>query len=669
MGEHKTQGNETFSDISKQYFNDEKYSFFIANYNKMTESEPLAADKTILIPPHLYNLGKVTKEEKDGKQTYNLSLSKVSKSSNSGLIFYAPGRNEYFEVEKAGIDALKTSVEDLHILSQEIQDVRKLFESGDASKENLQKAQELEEKVKEKFSGISDNPSGAIQELLLIKSNKKWGELKSRVYINPRETEKGKIKGHWRKHNDKTIQNKLQGWLKQNDGKPGKNELQKNLKAVLWKSEQIETQWPWDWKFKADKDTETKAGYFKGSAEAQFFRFVAGVQADTEFNLNEMKFKLSGHADLSYSLAEATVTGSWCLPDKDGFYLFDLIELVDGDDNKKEKAIIKNNAECRFRYTATATGKAFVGASITACVALPNIDFGSEDKNASGGGSGEGFAGASAEGSLSAKAEWTPSKTKDFDSLAVIAGVAAGNAGLGAGAKLKISYKSGNVRFEMGVMATLGIGGKCGTAFEVGIDEGFELVAHILNSVNYHYVKEIFGNAYGTLRDYSFVCFKEAGEIVGDAVEDALEDVKDIGGWLKRQIEIKAGQALSDAKSFIRNNINDKDKLKKAFPETLGGMVLKTLMATVEAEDFDAVIKVLKSAKSDHELKCILRNVSDLPKQTSDQKGEALQDGIKMLLGFGGYFEEDDELKKVRYLKDIFNILRNDKIGTNYEEI
>ena len=85
-----------------------------------------------------------------------------------------------------------------------------------------------------------------------------------------------------------------------------------------------------------------------------------------------------------------------------------------------------------------------------------------------------------------------------------------------------------------------------------------------------------------------------------------------------------------DHRQISWENIKDPLKLRFAPPETLGGQVLKTIMATVEEKDFDAIIKVLESAKSVHELKWILRRLVDL-KAKEDPNGDLLQEGIKKL--------------------------------------
>jgi hypothetical protein len=119
----------------------------------------------------------------------------VVSADDDGMIFYATGRNEYFKVDEAAIDALRTHVEDVNTVAAEIADLRKLFEGGGDSDANLKKAQGLEEKVRKRFKNISVKPSSVIQELLVIKDNSKWGTLNKRVYIEPDAIEHGTVKG------------------------------------------------------------------------------------------------------------------------------------------------------------------------------------------------------------------------------------------------------------------------------------------------------------------------------------------------------------------------------------------------------------------------------------------------------------------------------------------
>ncbi len=62
--------------------------------------------------------------------------------------------------------------------------------------------------------------------------------------------------------------------------------------------------WPWEFKtLKGKKGADTDAGYFEGSYEAQFLRFVAGASAGSEFDLKAMKLQLTASTNASYSPA------------------------------------------------------------------------------------------------------------------------------------------------------------------------------------------------------------------------------------------------------------------------------------------------------------------------------------------------------------------------------
>jgi outer membrane protein OmpA-like peptidoglycan-associated protein len=593
----------------------------------------------------------------------------VVSTDDGGMIFYATGRNEYFKVDEAAIDALRTHVEDVNTVAAEVAELRKLFEGGGDNDANLKKAKELEEKVIKRFKNISVKPASVIQELLVIKDNSKWGTLKKRVYIEPDAIENGTVKGEWKKATDTTVKDEIRKWYNKKPDKM-KEDFKAKMKGVLWQSEAIDTKWPWDWKIPKpeDKSIETKAGYFEVKTDAQFLRFIAGVAVDTEFDLKKMSVKLAAHGDVSYSLAEGTVTGSWSLPDKDGADMFSLFNL----NEKGHGAIIENGKECRLRITFEANGKAFAGAAVTASVALPSIDLSHNDSKSSWSeqyrkanqrtGYAEAgvdvFAGASGEGKITAKGEWSPDKKTKFESLALIQAVAAGSAGIGAGAKIQIGYKDGNFRLEMAAQVVAGIGGKLGTAFEIGIDAGFNLLAHIFYSVNYYYVKDVMGGAFDAFRDYAFAQFKETGKLTGLAAQKAITELSDFSGWLKDKSGYHIDQVskgFMDLKVVLRSNVNDILKLQNSPPETLGGQVLRTIMLTTESEDFDAIIRVLESAKSVHELKWIIRCIVDYKKDDPD--GKLLEEGIKRLLVFGNDREDLEKSYQIfnRNIKFILN--------------
>lgn len=637
--EHAVVSGETLSTIAELYYGDPILYKSLARYNSLANPDTIQPGDIIKIPPRARS---IKSAKKNGNETHLTIVCKNRKAFGSdGMIFYAPGRNEFFEVEEADLDALIAEVDELNALQEEIAEFRRKFDGDSAdSKEHVQKAQELEEKVKEKFQGVDVKASDAIQELLVITDNAKWGKYKRRVYIRPYQTKRGNVKGHWRTTKDTKIRDKIRRWYKSapDDQKP---QLEKKLKAVLWQSPKIDEHWPWEFKFRAEGQKNTAVGSFAGSAEAQFFRFSAGVAAESEFDLDEMKLKVGLEGNLSYNLAEGTASGRWTLPGEHGIDFFGLFDL-----HEKSADAIKKGRECRFRLSLLADSKAFVGAGVTASVALPAIDLKGNPpegdnwkqrwkdpggRSAYAGAGGDAFAGASVEGALSSAAEWSPSKLEKFDALALVKGSLSGRAGAGIGGKIEIGYKKGKLVFELGAQVVAGLGGKAGYAFEVAIDEGFDLVAHIFYSVDYHYVKEVLGEAFFAFRDYSFATFKESGVVIGNVATAAVEELQDFGGWLSKRMRMT--KLLRETKHVIRGNIQDGKKLKNAPPETLGGQVLRTLMIEPEKDDFDAIIKVLESADSPHELKWIVRSIENYLQE--DPNGNLLNDGLRELLNFG----------------------------------
>ena len=248
-----------------------------------------------------------------------------------------------------------------------------------------------------------------------------------------------------------------------------------------------------------------------------------------------------------------------------------------------------------------------------------------------------GFAGASAEGKLALDLEWCKNKTAKFDMLSAIGGTAAGTALLGAEGKFEFSYADGKVRFESGLMLTLGIGGRVGLSFEIGVDKAIELFSHLFRSVDWHRVDAVTLLAFEFYVNVTFANIIAAGKL-GEYV---FEKAKGYWDWFDDQK--MNPEILKQSKTNIRNNIGSVDDLKNSPPETKGHLIL-TLMATTEEDDFNAIIKILEAAETDHELKWVLRNAQDaIPistKSTDKEKGDALDEGIKRVGNFGNNLDE-----------------------------
>jgi hypothetical protein len=539
------------------------------------------------------------------------------------LIFYLPGSDEYFVVDDKDCDSLIDEVKFTTAFADKVADTYSRLSMEKNSDVILREAKELETKALEDFEGLDKNPADAIEEMILIKKNKKWGSQGGAVYIRPYKRKNGSVKGHIRKNSDKAIKKQVAEML---NPPPGKEGMDKKLSATLIASKQIEKDWPLIWNYsgsrKTSKETDTaqtRAGDFEAKAEAQWLRFVAGASVDSSFNWKEKKLELSAQGSISYILGQGKISGTWYLPNKDGADLFFWFRL-----NEKGIKAVKDKRECRVRVKTVAEGHAFAGASASGAIALPNIDLGTKKKSMDTEVGGSAFAGVSAGGSLTPSFEWSPDKT-DFGTLAEVSAGAEGSFGIGGEVKAKIGYDGKNFTMAASAMLVFGPGGKGTVELSFGIDEGFELLAHIFYSVDYHFVKDVMLEAFEAFVAIAFALFLP---------EHLRKTLKGIGATKLASVVLGYVQKnLAEAKWTIRANINNPANLKKSPPETLGGEVLRTLMQSVEPDDFNAIIKVLESAKNDHELKWIIRCIVD--SKAEDVGGKLLQEGIRRLLKYG----------------------------------
>jgi len=556
------------------------------------------------------------------------------------MIFYLPGSDEYFVVGDKDTDSLINEVRFTAAFADKIATTHQQFSKQTDATELLKKTRELQQEALSDFEGLDKDPSNAIEEMIVVKKNKKWGTLRNSAYIRPYQRKNGKVKGHLRKNSDASIKKELKELLNPRPGKPG---MDTAVSATLLSTKQIEAEWPDIWKFKGkqkvsaeSESVKTKAGEFEGKAEAQWLRFVAGASIDTSFDWKNKTVNLSANGSISYIVAQGKISGTWYLADKDGTDLFQWLNL-----NQKGKDALKGMYECRLRLSITAEGHGFAGASASAAVALPNIDLSPKKKAIASEVSVSGFAGISGGGSLTPSLEWSRDKT-DFNVLAEVSAGVDGSLGIGGEAKFSVSYTEGKFRIVSSAMLVLGAGGKGSAELSVGIDECFEMLSHIFYCVDYHRIDEVMQDAFDAFVKIAFSRFlppelQKVLSIVGGATlfaEKVMEYIQ---------------KNITEAKRIIRTKIEDTENLKKAPPETLGGEVLRTLMKTEEPEDFDAIVKVLQSAKTPHELKWILRNVQDTikvyTKMSETQKEEALKEGTKKVMEFGKTL--DKELKKL----------------------
>ncbi|MBN1601947.1 MAG: hypothetical protein JW915_10075 [Chitinispirillaceae bacterium] len=457
-----------------------------------------------------------------------------------------------------------------------------------------------------------------------------------------------KVKGHPRRNTDATVKKKIDEWCKS-------DKMDASLKTILLRTPEISANWPDIWKFKGKQSAKTEAegDFWHAEANASWLRFTAGANINTNLNMKEFTFSLQGQGFVKYDLVSGTAKGSLLLPDKDGFDIFEHLGL-----NEKGHGVVKEKRQCRFMVQIDLHSFAMISASASAALGIPNIDLSvlsgkkSKGVDANVSAQADAFAGATAGIGLKPSLQWSRD-IKNFNSLAEIDPKVEGSAGAGVGIKITFGVKEGKWRIAFGARLVVGLGGKVTLEVEIGLDEGYKLVAHILDSVDYHYVEHISSEAFKVFKDYSFAQFRRVGEVAGEAADSIMKEVSDFGKWLKTTTQ--SSDIIRSIKSNMYNTISDPVKLQQSPPETLGGMVLRTIMSSVEEHDFDAIIKVLESAKSEHELKWILRRLmNDTIKDDPD--GKWLQEGIKKVLEFGEKVQSLQNSRK-SYIAQVENIL------------
>jgi hypothetical protein len=269
----------------------------------------------------------------------------------------------------------------------------------------------------------------------------------------------------------------------------------------------------------------------------------------------------------------------------------------------------------------------------------------------------DGFAGASAEGKLISIVEWCKDFSADFKSLAEFAAIAAGSAGAGAEVKFEVKYDNGKFRIETSVMAVVGIGGKYGGVFELNVDQGVALIAHLFDCVNFHYITAVKSEAFDAYVNVTLGRFLFIGTF-------AKRYLSGFSSW----IGTVAKEEYKDTKQTILKNIEDRSKLEISPPEALG-QLLQTIVKIPEEDDFEAILKVLRSADrigdEGHKLKWIIRSFHDpdLSKKSvtirEQESKTALEEGIRELMEFG---KKLDDNKYENYNKEFLMILRRNGI-------
>ncbi len=571
-------------------------------------------------------------------------LEMPQKKTDDKLIFYIPASDEYLEVDaNTAFNTLEKECEDIDSLANDIQAIREIV----SFEEQIQKADAVEEKLLTLLGTKSQiSAKDTFEEILLVKNDKnsRWGKpvsyvkrqsLKERAKTG--ESGKSQFRRVRRSYEYEKEELKEFLGLKENQNSGGSANPLETVKATFWKKE---AGGDGVWKFTArdengNVDAAADNDYFSISAEAQLLRFTAGVSIASDVTSvlkGKPKFSIGGQANLTFSLVEGAVEGSYSFPNKAGVNILALFTSTE-----KLTGLVKEGRVCSILLKAILSAYTFVGASATAIVGLPNINFTDGKKEAEVGGEIGVGATATGGGSLACAIEWKGHNSPKFAGLGDVKGTAEASFGVAGNLQAQIGYNDGVFFVKIGARAVVGIGGKLGTEIGLGIDEGFKFVAYILRSFDYHYVEETMGEAFDTCVKMSILAIANVTEKIGKATEKGKALVLhafEIGTEVKDEM-IEA--ILGDER---------KEEIKFAAPEATGSIILG-IMEIPQESDFDAIIKLLQSADSDHELKSILRTVglediaikASRPKRGtplySKWQGDALQEGIRRLLGFG----------------------------------
>ena len=175
-------------------------------------------------------------------------------------------------------------------------------------------------------------------------------------------------------------------------------------------------------------------------------------------------------------------------------------------------------------------------------------------------------------GSLTPSLEWSPDKT-DFGALAEVSAGGEGSLGIGGEVKVSIGYSEGKFKMAASAMLVFGPGAKGSFELSFGVDEGFELLAHLFFSVDYHWIEEVAKEAFEAFVNLAFSRFlpKELQKTIG-----ALGGM----GEFSQKVLSYVRKNIAEIKKTIRTNVQNTENLRKSPPETLGSHVLKTLMTT-----------------------------------------------------------------------------------------
>ena len=298
--------------------------------------------------------------------------------------------------------------------------------------------------------------------------------------------------------------------------------------------------------------------HFEVKPEAQLLRYFAGAGLQTEWKPFEGKVALRGNVRGEFMLAEGKFTAACYFPTRAGF-MWELTGPKSGTVHKiglmrfgarlelfgMVGASAVAELDVTVEYTDAVRGLAGMrGAKRTEPLKKQVLDVSKKARDGASVNAGvDLFAGARAGGSLLGSIEWNSPESKEFEDLAKVGPLLAGQLGAGIGGHVTLTYQGGKFRFQISAEACLGLGARGKLELEVDVGKVLELfkyLAHALYATGYEFMVIIREEAFNAWRDLSLWVIKTGADIETEARrlgDDIAEKVAQLVDQLERETD------------------------------------------------------------------------------------------------------------------------------------
>ena len=377
------------------------------------------------------------------------------------------------------------------------------------------------------------------------------------------------------------------------------------------KSDFVLFDWAESWNNSLLAQTEGLGANVDVSRGAQFMRFASNVGASAQFDLAEGQASIKGEAKASVTMASASVNLEAFVPDRLGWKL----SYTSANGHEFEMGML------RLHIIPQLTG--FIGASVVVEGQLQVVVKGNQqmlvgqpggrlprftDRNHRGAVfykqmaeedeglqlTGEAFAGARAEASLSGGLQWlkpTPppgvvfgldgilKSTGEYTNFCTIGSNISGLAGAGIGGKFNCTFINGRFCFHVAASLCWGLGAKGGLIFEVGVNTIVEFGAWLvyqLYRLDYGFFELVDSDAFEAYSQYCVMQMADIEDNIYALYNASKIDVqlvyKDFLGFIRNIADegLRSQEASQRRNRLATNTIAQKQDLLRYTPESKG---------------------------------------------------------------------------------------------------